>query len=86
MLAQAGPGESLVAYAELDLAALRRYRARPGMGNLLARAKPALWAQEYGRHAGERPDELGETIPDRAWFGQRQRETIERLREAGVIS
>ncbi|GGT17000.1 nitrilase-related carbon-nitrogen hydrolase [Nonomuraea spiralis] len=86
VLAQAGPGESLVAAAELDLGALRRFRARPGMGNLLARAKPALWAQEYGRHEGERPDELGDAVPERSWFVQRQRQTIERLREAKVIS
>lgn len=86
VLAQAAQGESMVAYAELDLGALRRHRARPGMGNLLARAKPALWAQEYARHEGDRPDELGETVPDRAWFGRRQLRTLERLREAGVIN
>ncbi|MEU8249662.1 nitrilase-related carbon-nitrogen hydrolase [Nonomuraea sp. NPDC048916] len=86
VLAQAGPGESLVAAAELDLAALRRHRARPGMGNLLSRAKPALWAGEYGRLEGERPDELGDAVPDRSWFGRRQRATLDRLREAGVIS
>lgn len=86
VLAQAGAGESLVAAAELDLGALRRHRARPGMGNLLARAKPALWAREYGRHEGEQPDELGDAVPERSWFAQRQRATIERLRKAGVIT
>ncbi|MEV1177034.1 nitrilase-related carbon-nitrogen hydrolase, partial [Nonomuraea sp. NPDC049784] len=39
VLAQAGPGESLVAAAELDLGALRRLRLRPGMGNLPSRVK-----------------------------------------------
>ncbi|MFI6818400.1 nitrilase-related carbon-nitrogen hydrolase [Nonomuraea sp. NPDC050328] len=86
VLAQAGPGESLVAAAELDLAALRRHRARPGMGNLLARGKPALWAAEYGRQEGERPDELGDAVPDRGWFAARQQAVIDRLREAGVIA
>lgn len=87
-LAQAGPGESLVAAAELDLGALRRHRARPGMANLLARAKPALWAAEYARLGGERPNELGDgsAAPDRGWFAARQRDTIERLRDAGVIA
>ncbi|NVI92761.1 nitrilase-related carbon-nitrogen hydrolase [Actinomadura sp. BRA 177] len=87
-LAQAGPGESLVAAAELDLGALRRNRARPGMANLLARAKPALWAAEYAKLCGDRPNELGETaaVPDRGWFAARQRDTIERLRDAGVVS
>ncbi len=86
VLAQAGAGESLVASAELDLGALRRYRGRPGMGNLLSRAKPALWAVEYGRHEGERPNELEGKVPDRAWFKERQMETIIRLRDAGVIA
>ncbi|WP_433360108.1 nitrilase-related carbon-nitrogen hydrolase [Streptosporangium sp. CA-115845] len=84
-LAQAGSGESLVAAAELDLGALRRFRGRPGMGNLLSRAKPALWAAEYGRHEGEQPNGLDGKVPDRAWFKERQAETITRLRAAGVI-
>ncbi|WP_285709985.1 nitrilase-related carbon-nitrogen hydrolase [Microtetraspora sp. NBRC 16547] len=86
VLAQAGPGESLVASAELDLGALRRFRSRPGMGNLLSRAKPALWAAEYARHEGERPNELDGTVPDRSWFKERQAATIARLRTAGVIA
>ncbi|MFF5206611.1 hypothetical protein [Streptosporangium sp. NPDC000396] len=80
-----GVGESLMATAELDLRTLRRYRARPGMGNLPARATPALWTREYGRHEEEQPDELGDTVPEMAWFSQRQRATIEQLRKAGVI-
>lgn len=79
VLAVAGQGESVVAAAELDLAALRRHRARPGMGNLLARVKPALWAEEYARHDVERPDGLARAVPGRAWYVQRQREIIERL-------
>ncbi|MGW0809943.1 nitrilase-related carbon-nitrogen hydrolase [Nonomuraea sp. NPDC002799] len=79
VLAQAGAGESLVASAELDLAALRRARARPGMANLPSRVKTGLWAQEYGRHDGERPDGLSDGPRDRAWFAARQAETIERL-------
>ncbi|NUP80296.1 MAG: nitrilase, partial [Nonomuraea sp.] len=54
-LAQAGPGESLVAAAELDLAALRRARRRPGMANLPSRVKTALWARVYAGHDVERP-------------------------------
>ncbi|MFE3450677.1 nitrilase-related carbon-nitrogen hydrolase [Nonomuraea sp. NPDC059194] len=78
-LAQAGQGESLVAAAELDLAALRRYRRRPGMGNLLARVKPALWAEEYGRHDVERPGDLAAGPPTRRWFVERQQAAIKRL-------
>lgn len=78
-LAQAGQGESLVAAAELDVAALRRFRRRPGMGNLLARVKPALWAEEYGWHDVERPDELASGPPTRQWFLERQQAAIRRL-------
>ncbi|MFI6480925.1 nitrilase-related carbon-nitrogen hydrolase [Nonomuraea sp. NPDC050663] len=78
VLAQAGGGESIVAAAELDLAALRRARSRPGMGNLPARVKTALWAQEYGRHDGERPNGLAHAVPDRAWFTRRQQDVIDR--------
>ncbi|MGW4796143.1 nitrilase-related carbon-nitrogen hydrolase [Nonomuraea sp. NPDC004297] len=75
-LAQAGPGESLVAAAELDLAALRRARRRPGMANLLSRVKTGLWAAEYARHDVERPETGG---PDRARSLARQAEAIARL-------
>ncbi|MFC6879326.1 MULTISPECIES: nitrilase-related carbon-nitrogen hydrolase [Actinomadura] len=85
VLAEAAQGESVVATAELDLAALRRHRARPGMGNLLSRTKPALWAEEYARHEVERPNGLDGVVPDRAWFVRRQRDSLARLREAGVI-
>ncbi|WP_205315235.1 hypothetical protein, partial [Nonomuraea lactucae] len=44
--------------AELDLAALRRARRRPGLGNLLSRVKTRLWAEEYGRHDVDRPGGL----------------------------
>jgi predicted amidohydrolase len=88
VLAKAGPGESIVACAELDLAGLRRERARPGMGNLLSRTKTALWAQEYARHDIERPGGLREpgVTADRQYFANRQREAIERLRKAGILS
>ncbi|MEV0378910.1 nitrilase-related carbon-nitrogen hydrolase [Nonomuraea sp. NPDC050643] len=79
VLAQAGAGESLVAAAELDLAALRRLRLRPGMGNLLSRVKTGLWAEEYARHDVERPGGLSGGARDRSWFRTRQAEAIERL-------
>ncbi|MEV0997579.1 nitrilase-related carbon-nitrogen hydrolase [Nonomuraea sp. NPDC050202] len=76
VLAQAGPGETLVAAAELDLAALRRARLRPGMANLLSRVKTGLWAEEYARHDVERP---AEGVPDRAELRARQLAAIARL-------
>ncbi len=87
VLAKAGPGESIVACAEVDLAGLRRERARPGMGNLLSRTKAALWAQEYARHDVERPGGLlvDGVTPGRAFFIGKQHEALARLREAGVL-
>ena len=85
VLARAGAGESVNA-AELDLGTIRRARTRPGMGNLLARTKSALWAQEYGRHDVERPNALADSQPDRAFFAARQRNVIDRLQQAGVLS
>ncbi|MEW9550449.1 nitrilase-related carbon-nitrogen hydrolase [Nonomuraea sp. NPDC050783] len=78
-LARAGAGESLVAAAELDLAALRRARRRPGLANLPSRVKTGLWAGEYARHDGERPGGLEAGARGRAWFRERQAETIARL-------
>ncbi|MGH8961626.1 MAG: nitrilase-related carbon-nitrogen hydrolase [Jatrophihabitantaceae bacterium] len=87
-LARAGAGESVVACAELDLSVLRRERSRPGMGNLLSRTKTALWAQEYARHDVERPGGLlvDGARPERSYFGARQREVLDRLHAAGVLS
>jgi predicted amidohydrolase len=84
LLARAGPGESIVACAEVDLTALRRERARPGMGNLLSRTKTALWAQEYARHDVERPGDVlrDGVIPDRVFFAAKQRAALARLFEA----
>jgi deaminated glutathione amidase len=45
--AEAFPGESANACAEIDLAALRRYRRRGGMGNLLSRQRLELFAATY---------------------------------------
>jgi predicted amidohydrolase len=88
VLAKAGPGESIVACAEVDIVALRRERARPGMANQLSRMKAALWAQEYARHDIERSGGLLDdgVTADREFFARRQREAIARLREAGVLT
>ena len=86
VLAEAACGESLVANAVLDLAALRRALRRPGMGNLLARVKPGLWAAEYARADVERANGLEETDADRAYFLANHTAVIDRLAAAGVIA
>jgi predicted amidohydrolase len=90
VLVEAGSGESMVANAEIDLDALRRYRARPGMGNLLARNRFELWAGEYGRAAAAglgHPAGNIETniVPGRAHFMSTHQAVIERLRSHGII-
>jgi predicted amidohydrolase len=86
VLVEASPGESMVAFAELDLGALRRNRQRPGMGNLLSRARPEAFKHVFDDARLAAPNGLGTgTRPERAWFMDSQRATIARLIEQGVI-
>ena len=89
VLAEAGYGESMVAHAEIDLAASRRWRQRPGMQNMLARQKPALFEATYADAAGRNAllDASGNVVvPERAHFVTAQRERIRALTDAGVIA
>lgn len=85
VLVQASPGESMVASAELDLAALRRARARPGMGNLLSRVRLELYAPTYANTTVHAPNGFAGGTPDKAAFVEAQRAAIRRLVERGVI-
>jgi predicted amidohydrolase len=87
---EAGFGESAVACAEIDLAALRRYRRRPGMGNLLARQRLELFAPVYAGApvypANTLLDASGAVVtPERSHFLATQREVIERLARLGLV-
>jgi predicted amidohydrolase len=87
---EAGFGESAVACAEIDLAALRRYRRRPGMGNLLSRQRLELFAPVYGGApvypANSLLDPDGRVItPERSHFIDTQRAVIERLARLGLV-
>ncbi|MEO1101992.1 MAG: nitrilase-related carbon-nitrogen hydrolase [Pseudomonadota bacterium] len=87
ILAKAGPGESINAVSEIDIDALRRYRRRPGMGNLLSRHPMELWAGAYqGASAAERNGlGDGQSTPARAFYVDRQRRVIDKLDKAGLI-
>lgn len=85
VLAEAGYGESMVAFADVDLAALRHFRQRPAMGNLLARQRFELYAESYAHHSFYPPNTLTETPATRSHFVQTQQAVIERLTEAGVF-
>jgi hypothetical protein len=87
--AEAMQGESANACAEIDLAALRRYRRRPGMGNMLSRQRLELFAQAYSGSvypANTMLDASGRvTVPERRHFIETQRAVIERLARDGLI-
>jgi hypothetical protein len=75
----------VVACAEIDLAALRRARRRPGMENLLSRQRFELYAESYRSHSFHPPNTLGGGGPGRERFVRTQLETIERLARLGII-
>ncbi len=90
VLASASAGESMVANAELDIDALRRYRRRSGMPNVLARQRLELFADAYSSRsvypANTLLDANGEhTVPDRAHFENTQRAAINKLIDDGLV-
>lgn len=89
ILAEAGPGPSMVANAEIDLDSVRRMRRRVAMGNLLARQPMELYAQAYSAadiHPSRTLQDGGEIRkPDRNFYRQRQADVIRKLGEAGII-
>ncbi len=88
-LCEAGYGESINAFAEIDLNALRRYRRRPAMGNLLARQPMQLYKQFYEKSDIQSSNELMQDgqpgLPDKSYFVKRQQTVIERLSKDGII-
>jgi predicted amidohydrolase len=86
VLAEADSGESMVANAEIDLNALRASRARLGMNNLLARQRFELYAQTYAQNSFYPPNSLlDNSNPDKSIFIQTQQQTIEKLKNLGII-
>jgi len=85
ILIRAQTGESMAAFAEVDLAALRRYRRRPGMMNLLARQRFEAYAESYARASFHPPNTMLGGPPERSLFETTQEATIRRLEEDGII-
>lgn len=85
VVAQTGAGESMAAFAEIDLTALRRDRRRPGLNNLLSRQRFELYAQSYSQSQFYPPNTMLEGEIDRKHFIQTQQATIARLEQLGVI-
>jgi predicted amidohydrolase len=89
ILAEAHPGETFTAFAEVDVAALRAHRRKPGMVNMLARQRTALFADSYTLETHQRANALIEEdaviVPDRDHFKRTAQDTIERLAKDGLI-
>jgi predicted amidohydrolase len=85
VLAETGAGESMAAFAEIDLVALRRYRRRPGLQNLLSRHRSGLYADSYQQAHFHPANTMLEGEVERTHFIQTQRETIDRLAKLGII-
>jgi predicted amidohydrolase len=85
VLAEAGPGESIVACAEIDLELVRRLRRRPGMENLLSRQRFELYAESYRQNSFHPANTLLDGEPSRQRFIEIQRDTIAHLAEKNII-
>ncbi|MGM3307590.1 nitrilase-related carbon-nitrogen hydrolase [Anabaena sp. WFMT] len=85
VLAETGAGESMAAFAEINIAALRSDRTRPGLNNLLSRQRFELYAQTYHQSHFYPPNTMLDGKIDRKHFIQTQKDTIERLTKLGII-
>jgi predicted amidohydrolase len=85
VLAETGAGESMAAFAEVDLAALRRYRRKPGLTNLLSRQRFDAYVDSYKQSQFYPRNTMLNGSIERKHFIQTQLATIERLAELGLI-
>jgi predicted amidohydrolase len=80
VLIEAGPGESMVAFAEIDVARSRRARGRPGMDNLLSRNRFELYASTYSSTTVHQANIFADgSAPTREAFLSAQQAAIQRL-------
>lgn len=85
VLAETATGESMAAFAEIDLTALRRYRRRPGLTNLLARQRFELYAESYRQAQFYPANTMLSGEVDRKHFMQTQQQTIEHLADSDLV-
>jgi predicted amidohydrolase len=89
ILAQSNAGETFTAFADIDLAALRAARRKPGMTNMLSRQRSALFASTYSTDSHQQANSLIENgivkTPDRDHFKRVSEATIARLAKDGLI-
>ena len=85
VLAEAGPGETVAAAADINITALRRYRNKQDINNFLPRLRMELYRDSYARTDFYPANTLMNTTPTPEHFATVQRQVIERLKTAGVI-
>lgn len=85
VLAETGAGESMAAYAAIDIEALRRYRRRSGIMNVLSRQRLDAYADLYKQSAIYPANSMVNKPVERSHFLQVQKDTIQRLIDSGVI-
>ena len=85
VLAETSTGESMATFAEIDLAALRRYRRRPGLNNLLSRQRFELYAASYSQTHFYPANTMQDREVDRQHFWETQQAAIKRLEDLGMI-
>ena len=89
VIAESNSGETFTAFADIDLAALKAARRKPGMTNTLSRQRSALFAATYATDTHQHANSLIENgavkTPEREHFLRVSEATIERLSKDGLI-
>lgn len=85
VLAETGAGESMAAYGDLDLDALRRYRRRATIKNLLSRQRLDAYTDVYQDFSIYPANSMAAGGIERSHFVTTQQTVIERLEQLGVI-
>ena len=85
ILAETSTGESMATFAEIDLAALRRYRRRPGLNNLLSRQRFELYAESYSQSHFYPANTMQDREIERKHFLETQQKAIAHLVDLGLI-
>jgi predicted amidohydrolase len=85
VLSETAQGESMAAFAEIDLDALRRFRRRPGLMNVPSRQRFELYAESYAKNSFYPPNTLLDKKADRAHFVETQKSVIEKLEKDEII-
>jgi predicted amidohydrolase len=85
VLTETAQGESMAAFSEIDLDALRRFRRRPGLINITSRQRFELYAESYAKNSFYPPNTLHENDATRAHFVNTQKSVIEKLEKEEII-